>query len=85
MIINIFSTHFYEWNGEIYLQTEGCPMGVRPSGPASRLLVDEVVEEIIPVKSVCKKQPISQQIPPPIPPKPPSISAVIYSQSKNKN
>ena len=35
----IFETHVYEWNGKLYLQTKGCPTGLRPSGPLSRLVM----------------------------------------------
>ena len=46
MIITTFFTHYYEWEGDIFLQLFGCPMGMRPSGPVARLLVDDVVEEV---------------------------------------
>ena len=30
-----FETHVYECEGDIYLQGDGCPTGLRPSGPIS--------------------------------------------------
>ena len=41
MVKLIFNTHVYEFNGVIYLQTEGGPMGLRSSGPLSRLFMDQ--------------------------------------------
>ena len=45
MIKEVFGSHFYVWNGVIYHQKSGAPMGLRGSGPASRLLMDEWVEK----------------------------------------
>ena len=36
----IFSTHFFEWDGKIFLQKEGGPIGLRSVGPVSRILMD---------------------------------------------
>ena len=42
----VFSTHYFKFEGDIYHQQTGCPMGSKPSGPVSRLMVDETVETI---------------------------------------
>ena len=35
-----FETHVYECEGRIYQQMDGCPTGLRPSGPISRVVMD---------------------------------------------
>ena len=37
----VFTTHIYEFNGQLYKQKEGGPTGLRASGPLSRILMDE--------------------------------------------
>ena len=39
----VFGTHYYMWDGTIYKQTEGCPMGVDGSSPIARVVMDEWV------------------------------------------
>ena len=46
MVGVVFTTHYYEWDGQLYHQQKGCPMGMRPSGPCSGLLVEEVADEV---------------------------------------
>ena len=41
-----FETHIYEIDGKIYQQGDGCPTGLRPSGPISRLVMDFWVDEL---------------------------------------
>ena len=41
-----FETHVYECEGDIYLQGDGCPTGLRPSGPISRIVMDFWITEI---------------------------------------
>ena len=41
-----FETLLYECEGKIYLQSEGCPTGLRPSGPISRIVMDFWVKEM---------------------------------------
>ena len=36
----VFSTHIYEWQGKIFLQVDGGPIGLRATGPVSRILMD---------------------------------------------
>ena len=43
----IFSTHLYEWQGQIYLQPTGGPTGIRSVGPISRCLMDKWIEFIL--------------------------------------
>ena len=35
-----FKPHMYEWHGEVHLQQDGCPTGLHPSGPISRVYRD---------------------------------------------
>ena len=46
MIKVIFSTHVYEFDGTLYLQTKGGPMGLRSSGPLSRLFMDQWAKDM---------------------------------------
>ena len=39
-------TILFEWEGEVYLQGEGCPTRLRPSGPLSRIVMDHWVQEM---------------------------------------
>ena len=40
MVQITFSYHYYEFDGKIYHQEGGCPTGLRPVGPISRILLD---------------------------------------------
>ena len=45
----VFTTYYYVWDGDIYHQEEGCPMGVQSSCPVSRVVMDywaDVVHEL---------------------------------------
>ena len=42
----VFGTHFYMWDGEVYHQQKGAPMGLRSSCPASRAVMDFWIEEV---------------------------------------
>ena len=46
MVQTTFQTHIYECEGVIYQQTDGCPTGLRPSGPISRICMDKWVNEM---------------------------------------
>ena len=46
MVQATFETHIYEVEGETYQQLDGCPAGLRPSGPISRIVMDFWVEQI---------------------------------------
>ena len=46
MVKVVFNTHYYEWEGVIYKQTEGGTIGVRATGPIARILMDYWAEEI---------------------------------------
>ena len=39
-------TILFEWEGAVYLQGEGCPTRLRPSGPLSRIVMDHWVQEM---------------------------------------
>ena len=41
-----FETHLSECEGRVYLQNEGCPTGLRPSGPISRICMDFWAKEL---------------------------------------
>ena len=41
-----FKTHFYEWEGCLYRQKQGGPIGLRATGPVSRVLMDQWVREM---------------------------------------
>ena len=36
----IFSTHFYEWEGRLYKQVSGGPIGLRATGMVARINMD---------------------------------------------
>ena len=40
MTRQVLRTHFYEWEGVIYRQMRGGPIGLRASGPLGRILMD---------------------------------------------
>ena len=46
MIKVIFTTHIYEFDGQLYLQLAGGPMGLRSSGPLSRIFMDKWMEDM---------------------------------------
>ena len=43
----VFSTHYYVWDGKIYQQMDGCPMGVEASCPISRVVMDAWAQEVM--------------------------------------
>ena len=55
MVKATFQTHIYECEGEIYQQVEGCPTGLRPSGPISRLFMDKWVRELRRIEAESKE------------------------------
>ena len=55
MVKATFQTHIYECEGEIYQQIEGCPTGLRPSGPISRLFMDRWVKDLRRVEAESKE------------------------------
>ena len=42
----VFNTHFYEWNGTIYRQVAGGPIGLRSTGSVCRIVMDHWKTEI---------------------------------------
>ena len=40
MMVEVIRTHVYEWEGEIFLQMAGGPIGLRSSGPVARVLME---------------------------------------------
>ena len=46
MVKITFATHFYEWEGQIYQQVRGGPIGLRATGPVSRILMDYWAEQV---------------------------------------
>ena len=54
MIIK-FETHVYECEGELYQQVDGCPTGLRPSGPISMVTMDKWLKEMRKIEAVSKE------------------------------
>ena len=54
MVKATFETHMYKWDGNIYSQTEGCPTGLRVSGPISRMTMDKWVIELQKIEELSK-------------------------------
>ena len=49
MILATFQSHVYEWDGNIYQQADGGPIGLRSTQPVARILMDywaETIQEI---------------------------------------
>ena len=42
----VFDNHYYYWEGQIYRQAQGCPMGLEGSCPISRLVMDAWAEKL---------------------------------------
>ena len=40
MVRVVFSTHYYEWEGNLYQQIFGGPIGLRATGPVARIMMD---------------------------------------------
>ena len=55
MVRTTFETHIYECEGVIYSQGDGCPTGLRPSGPISRIVMDFWVKEIKSIEAKSKE------------------------------
>ena len=43
----VFGSHLYMWNGKLYRQMQGAPMGLRSSCPVSRAVMDYWVQNIM--------------------------------------
>ena len=43
----VFETHFYRWDGKLYLQRQDCPTDFRPSGPVARVFLGKSVIEML--------------------------------------
>ena len=43
----VFTTHYYIWDGKIFKQMDGCPMGVEASCPISRIVMDAWAQEVL--------------------------------------
>ena len=41
-----FGTHFFEWEGNLYRQVSGGPIGLRVSGVVGQILMDQWVKKI---------------------------------------
>ena len=46
LVTVVFNTHFYIWNGKIYHQQGGAPMGLRSACPISRAVMDFWVNQV---------------------------------------
>ena len=55
MVKATFQMHIYEREWEIYQQVEGCPTGLRPSGPISRLFMDNWVRYLRRIEAEIKE------------------------------
>ena len=51
----VFRTHFYEWEGTLYRQVKGGPIGLRASGPIGRILMDFWAQEIKKLSTHCQE------------------------------
>ena len=49
MVKEVFNSHFYYWNGDIYHQEGGAPMGLRSACPISRAMMDHWVTKVLAV------------------------------------
>ena len=47
MVKEVFNSHFYYWNGDIYHQEGGAPMGLRSACPISRAMMDHWVSKVL--------------------------------------
>ena len=56
MIKLVFRTHFYEWEGTLYRQTSGGPIGLRASGLIGEILMDFWAEKVLEAASVCNEK-----------------------------
>ena len=54
MVLCVFSSHFYEWNGEIFKQEDGGPQGLRSTQPVSRIIMDFWVKEILELQDISR-------------------------------
>ena len=54
MVKIIFKTHFYEWEGRIYRQIRGGPIGLRATGFIARVLMDHWAQELRRMEEQCK-------------------------------
>ena len=50
----IFSTHFYEWEGKLYRQVSGGPIGLRATGMVARVIMDFWVDQIYKRAEQCR-------------------------------
>ena len=46
MVLEVFGSHFYEWDGRIYHQSGGGPIGLRSTQPVARLVMDFWVKKV---------------------------------------
>ena len=46
MITTVFSNHFYEWDGQVFRQQDGGPIGLRATQPVSRIIMDFWAKEM---------------------------------------
>ena len=56
MMIETFKTHVYEWEGKLYLQMAGGPIGLRSSGPVARILMDFWISELLEIAEKCNNK-----------------------------
>ena len=56
MMIEPFETHVYEWEGKLYLQMAGGPIGLRSSGPVARILMDFWISELLEIADRCNSK-----------------------------
>ena len=57
----IFNTHFYEWEGQLYRQVSGGPIGLRATGMVAREIMDYWVDQIYNMAKQCVR--LSQEDP----------------------
>ena len=56
LMIEVFQTHIYEWEGRIYLQMAGGPIGLRSSGPVARVLMDYWIDMLLEIARETERQ-----------------------------
>ena len=50
----IFSTHYYEWEGQLFCQVSGGPIGLRATGMIARVVMDYWAEQIMCRATQCR-------------------------------
>merc|ERR1711954_121906 len=49
----VFSTHFYEWEGQLFRQVAGGPIGLRATGVVAKIIMDHWAEMVMQQTEQC--------------------------------